>query len=196
MKSISILARSLNRNTVNSAYANVLPDLTRTFAVQSGKHKDLLSSHPLTAGNQFHALLKRMGDDEPLSPTEKAYLPWLNVLRRAVWSLGASEMEIESPFDGYGVVPAGTCDLLVQGGPAPLGVIECKVIMKGTQNEPRGRDLAQLAAYARLASGQHSFDETWAALAYVELESLLVRLFVFKSSRTLVLQTLKLLHAA
>jgi hypothetical protein len=137
-----------------------------------------------------------MGDNLPLSPKESAYFPWVSALRRTVWALGASEMEIDADLIARGSIPHGTCDLLVHGGPATLGVIEAKVIVSGTQETLRGRDLAQLAAYARLIAGRGSFDEVWAGLAYIELETRLVRLAVFNSSRPLVLRTLDLLRAA
>lgn len=110
--------------------------------------------------------------------------------------MGVEELDIETDLDACGGVCRGTCDLLVRGGPAPIGVIEAKVIASGTQETPRGRDLAQLASYARLIAGRRSFDDVWAGLAYVELETRLVRFSVFNSSRSLVMKTLNLLHAA
>ena len=59
---------------------------------------------------------------------------------------------------------------------------------------PRGSDLAQLDSNARLVAGREGFDKAWAALIYVELETHLVRLFIFKSARFHIKQTLGLLR--
>jgi hypothetical protein len=156
----------------------------------------LLAKDPLTAGNDFASLLLRMGDSYPLSNHEKAYLPWLSALRTMVWNLGAWEIQIERPLAPIGCVPRGVCDLFVQGGPQRRGVVEVKVLAHGACNKPRGRDLMQVGAYARLASGQGSFDKVWAAVAYVELENCRVHLFGVKSARMLVTETMNLIRAA
>lgn len=193
---ISTITKTMNRNAANAAYADVLPDLIRTLPVRVGKLQHLIPENPLSAGIQFHALLQRMADSEALSPREKALLPWLTALRTEIGALGVWQTEIEANLESKGIVPNGTCDLLVQGGPAPSGVIEVKVISRGTQPAPRGRDLAQLTSYAMLNTERQRYDDVWAAMAYVELETGLVRLFIYNSVSPLVEHTLRLLRAA
>lgn len=194
---ITSITRSLPLSATNSAFADIHPDSVHTVPVRWTKNQHLLSSVPLDAGTQFHRTLRLLCNfDQKPTPTERAYLGWVSALRRAVLSLGVEELRIETDLEACGAIYHGTCDLLVHGGPTPLGVIEAKVIVAGTQETSRGRDLAQLASYARLVAGRRSFDEVWAGLAYVELESRLVRLSVFKSSRNLVIKTLHLLKAA
>jgi hypothetical protein len=194
---ISDIARSLPRETANAAFANLQPDAVHTLPVRHTKNQHLLSDVPLDAGTQFHRTLRLLCDfDQQPTPNERAYLGWISALRRAVLSLGIEELSVESDLEACGGVCHGTCDLLVQGGPAPIGVIEAKVIVSGTQEIPRGRDLVQLGSYARLVAANRSFDEVWAGLAYVELETRLVRLLVFNSSRPLVSRTLNILRAA
>ena len=193
---VSIITRSLDKQTANAAYLGVCPDIVRTCAVPPGQYRHLVSSDPLTAGNELHALLGRMNDHNALSPTEKAYLPWIDAFRTAVRGLGVSKMDAEFALSSVGRVPGGVCDLLVRGGPQKRGVVEVKVLLHGTQEQPRGRDLAQLGSYARLIAGGGSFDHVWGAVAYIELDSHLVRIYGFKNARKLVTQTLELLRAA
>jgi len=196
MKTVSILTRSLHQHSTSIAFADLKPDISHVCAVQPGQHRNLISSAPLTAGNEFHRLLGRMGDDGPLTAKEKAYLPWMKKLRTMVWNLGAWQMDMESALAGVGNVPGGVCDLLIHGGPQRHGIIEVKVIVEGTCEKPRSRDCAQLGAYTRNLAGDRSFDRVWAGLAYIELETGLVRLFVFQNARQLVTQTISLLRAA
>jgi len=194
---ITDITRSLPQAATSSAFADLRPDTVQTIPVRWTKNQHLLSGVPLDAGTQFHRTLRLLCDfEQQPTPTERAYLGWVSALRRAVLSLGVDELSIETDLEACGTVCHGTCDLLVHGGPAPLGVIEAKVIVSGTQDVLRGRDLVQLASYARLIAGHRSFDSVWAGLAYVELETRLVRLSVFNSSRGLVMTTLNLLHAA
>lgn len=194
---ITDITRSLPRATANAAFADLEPDTIHAFPVRHTKNQHLLSSVPLDAGTHFHGSLRLLCDfEEQPTPTERAYLGWISALRRAVLSLGVDELSIETDLKACGGVCHGTCDLLVHGGPARTGVIEAKVIVSGTQETPRGRDLVQLASYARLIAGTRSFDGVWAGLAYVELETRLVRLFVFNSSRELIGRALNVLRAA
>lgn len=194
---ITDITRSLPRETANFAFADLQPDSVHPFPVRWTKNQHLLSGIPLDAGTQFHRALRLLCDfDQQPTPTERAYLGWISALRRAVLSLGVEELGIENDLEACGGVCHGTCDLLVRGGPAPIGVIEAKVIVSGTQEILRGRDLVQLASYARLVAENGSFDDVWAGLAYVELETRLVRLSVFNSSRQLVLRALDVLRAA
>lgn len=193
---VTSLTRSISRHASAAAFNSLTPDIVRVSKVASGQHADLISTDPLTAGRTFAALLERMCDNAPLSPEEKAYLPWMSTLRTMVWGLGAWEMEIESPLKSVGNVPHGICDVLLYGGPKSRGVIEVKVISRGSVLSPRGRDLVQVGAYARLLAGKGSFDDIFAAVAYVELETRVVRLFGVSNARELVTTTLELFKAA
>lgn len=193
---VTALTRSIPRHTSDAAFSSLTPNIVRVSNVKSGLHADLISGDPLTAGNAFAALLERMGDNGPLTPEEKAYLPWMNALRRMVWDLGAWQMDIEAPLVASGGVPHGICDLMVYGGPQRRGVIEVKVLTRGSVKTPRGRDLAQVGAYARLIAGKGSFDRVFAAVAYIELETRVVRLFGVSNARELVMTTLELFKAA
>lgn len=194
---ITDITRSLPRNATNSAFADLLPDSVHTFPVRWTKNQHMLSGIPLDAGTQFHRALRLLCDfDEQPSPTERAYLGWISALRRALVSLGVEELSIECALEARRGDLHGSCDLLVRGGPAPVGVIEAKVIVSGIQEIPRGRDLVQLASYARMAAGIGSFDDVWAGLAYVELETRMVRLAVFNGSRELITRASNLVRAA
>jgi hypothetical protein len=189
---VSSITRTLNHNIANAAYKGVCPDIVRTCAVPPGPNSHLISRDPLTAGTELHALLGRIADNDPLSPKEKAYLPFMATLRTMVRDVGAAHMDSETDLPAAGTIPGGACDLLVRGGPQRRGVVEVKVLMHGTQKAPRGRDLAQVGAYARLIARRGSFDHVWAAVAYVELETGLVRFYGFTNSRQLVMRTLQL----
>lgn len=192
---VTTITRSLSRKA-NAAFEDIDPDHVHTSPVRKLKNPHLISSDPLTAGNDLHRLLQRMGDNEPLSPSESAYFPWVSTLRRMVWDLGAWQMDIDAPLPACGSVPHGTCDLLVHGGPRHRGIVEVKVIAKGSQECPRARDLVQLAAYARLCARAGSFDDLWAGVAYMELEARQVRLMTFESARAIIEPTLALIRAA
>lgn len=196
---VTTLTRSLSQTKSTAAFSSFKPDILRCRPVKVFGPTHLISSDPLQAGNDFSALLKRMGDSDPLTPKEKAYLPWMVVLRQMIWALGASEMDIELPLSPCGGVPKGVCDLLVHGGPKSRGVIEVKVISRGEVQTPRGRDLAQLGAYARLVVGRShdsDFDSVYAGVAYIELESRKVRLYAVSGAQDLVAATIQLLRAA
>ena len=194
--SVSTITRTLDFNIANAAYEGVCNDIVRTCAVPPGEYSHLLSADPRTAGNELHALLGRMNDNGPLLDTEKAYLPWVGVLRTMLRGMGVFQMENEVALSPIGCVPNGVCDLLVHGGPQPRGAIEVKLVMNGTLDHPRGRNLAQVGCYSRLIARHGSFDAIWAAVAYVEIEARQVQLFGFANSRELVTQTLELLRAA
>jgi hypothetical protein len=192
---VTDITRILSRKAT-VAFEGIEPDHVRTSPVRKLKNLHLISSDPLTAGNDLHRLLQRMGDDEPLSASESAYFPWISTLRRMIWDLGAWRMDIDAPLAACGSVPHGTCDLLVHGGPRRCGVVEVKVISKGSQESPRARDLVQLAAYARLCARSGSFDDLWGGVAYMELEARQVRLLTFDSARRIIAPTLALIRAA
>ena len=194
--SVTTLTRSLPQRISDAAFRFLNPDIIRVSTVKVGPYSHLISPDPLTAGSDFASLLQRMGDIAPLASEEKAYLPWMVELRKMVWGLGAWKMEIESPLGSKGPIPHGICDLLVYGGPQHRGVIEVKVVTRGSVNIPRGRDLSQVGAYARLVAGNGSFDRVFAAVAYVELETPAVRLFGVSNARELVTTTLELFKAA
>lgn len=194
--SITDITRSLNQHTANRVFHDIVPDAIDEAAVRRVRHPELIAKDPLLAGNTIHRLLSRMADNDPLSPVESAHFPWVSALRRLVWSLGANQMDIDVNLPAHGHVPHGTCDLLVHGGPKPRGILEVKVIAKGAKSSPRARDLVQLAAYARLCAGKGSFDDLWAGLAYLELETRMVRLMVYNNARDIIVPALPLIRAA
>ena len=193
---VTTLTRSIPRHISDAAFSSLNPDIIRVSAVKPGRYTHLISAEPLTAGTAFASFLERMGDNDPLAPEEKAYLPWMVALRKMVWDLGAWQMDIESILDARGNVPRGVCDLLIYGGPQHRGVVEVKVITRGSVEKARGRDLAQVGAYARLIAGKGSFDRVFAGVAYIELETRVVRLIGVSNARQLVTTTLGLLRAA
>jgi hypothetical protein len=194
--SVSTITRTLDFNIANAAYEGVCTDIVRTCTVPATPYSHLISNDPRTAGSELHALLGRMSDHGPLCDIEKAYLPWVGALRAMLRGMGVLQMENEVALSPVGCVPNGVCDLLVHGGPQPRGAIEVKLLMRGTLDQPRGRNLAQVGSYARLIARHRSFDTIWAAVAYVEIEARQVQLFGFSNSRQLVTQTLELLRAA
>lgn len=193
---VTDITRSLPPRSTENAYRGIHPDAVQIATVNKLKHQHLLSNDPLTAGNDLHHLLRRMSDSDPLSPTESAYFPWVSAMRRMVWALGAWQMDIDAPLKACRNVPNGTCDLLVHGGPKKRGVLEVKVIVRGTQETPRARDIVQLASYCLLLAGAGSFDALWAGVVYMELETRLVRLLVFKNARPIIEPALELFSAA
>ena len=192
---ISTITRSLSPSDLANAYANLHPDIERATSVETNPLEFLVPAEPLDAGNAFHRLLTRMKDQAPLSNHEKALLPWLTALRVQLRQLGVQRMNAEKQLRAFRETPQGVCDLLVTGGPAPQGVIEVKVIASGSIAAPRGRDLAQLGAYARLVARNHSYKKFWAGVAYVELGQQQVKLFGYSSVRKLVFDTNDLLAA-
>jgi len=193
---VTDITRSLSKSTTEHAFNGIVPDSIHEARVRRIKHPELLSTDPLDAGNTIHGLLSRMADNDPLTPVESAHFPWVSSLRRLVWGLGADQMDIDVALSAHGHVPHGTCDLLVYGGPKPRGILEVKVIAKGAKSSPRARDLVQLAAYARLCAGRGSFDDLWAGLAYLELETRMVRLMVYNNARDIIVPALPFLRAA
>lgn len=137
------------------------------------------------AGCHFHALLRRMADNDPLSTEEKTYLPWLSALRTGLRSIGARRIEPEVPLHCLGSVPAGVCDLRVGGGPADRGIVEVKVVTELPTTAPRTKDIVQLAAYVALSVNPWRRRSVWGAIAYVSFRDQVVRLFVFEDAATM-----------
>jgi hypothetical protein len=196
MKTVSILTRSLDKQTADVAFRDISPDIALTSRVLPNKYQYLISDDPLTVGTEFHSLLERMADRARLSPKEKAYLPWMSALRTIVWDLGAYQMDMDYELKSQGVQYHGECDLRVHGGPQKFGVIEVKTITTGNIFSPRGRDLAQVSAYSRLIAGRSSYDSVWAAVAYIELQNLRVNFFGYTNSRALIKTADELFRAA
>lgn len=194
--SITDITRSLNQHSADRAFHDIAPDSIHVASIRSIRHPECLARDPLKAGNTLHHLLARMADKGPLSDIESTHFPWVSSLRRLIWALGAYKMDIDVALSAYGQLPNGTCDLLVHGGPRRQGIVEVKVILKGSQQSPRARDLVQLASYARLHARNGSFDDLWAAVAYLELEARKVRLMTFNSARGIIEPTLALIQAA
>jgi len=192
---ITAITRSLNPSDLAYAYANLHPDIERTSPVETTPLELLVPADPLAAGTAFHRLLTRMQDRNPLSNHEKALLPWLTALRGQLRQLGVRQMDAEAELCPFRETPHGVCDLLVTGGPAPQGVIEVKVVAKGSVASPRDRDLAQLGAYARLVARNRDYKQVWAGVAYVELRHRRVKLYGYSNVRKLVFDTADLLAA-
>ena len=197
MKSITSLTRSLDRNSLAGAFTDLEPDRIQCHPVRWSKNQHLLATAPLNAGIEFHNALGLLFDFETKpTPKERAYLGWVSALRRAIVALGAEEITTNADLSLSGKSYHGTGDIVLRGGPAARGVLECKVILDGEQNEARAKDAMQLAAYCQLLAGRGSYDEVWGALAYVEIESRLVRLMVWDSARPLIECAAPLLRSA
>lgn len=197
MQSITRLTRSLDRNSLAGAFTDLEPDRIQSHPIRWAKNQHLMAKEPLKAGIQFHRTLDLLFDFAA-QPTEeqRAYLGWVSALRRAIAALGADEITTNADLAIPGKSYRGTSDIVLQGGPAALGVIECKVILAGEQKEARAKDAMQLAAYSQLLAGRGSYDDVWAALAYVEIESRLVRMMLWESARPLIERASPLLRAA
>ena len=137
---------------------------------------------PFGAGCRFHHLLRRMRDTGPLSAEEKTYLPWLSALRAGLRSIGARHIEPEVPLHCLGSVPAGICDLRVDGGPADRGIVEVKVVAELPTVTPRMRDVVQLSAYVALSRRPWRRRSVWGAITYVSFRDRVVRLFVYEDA--------------
>ena len=195
-KNVTTLTRSVSRAAADSAFCSVEPDHFLTGYVEPPAGRSLISTDPLTAGTEYHQLLERMRDNGPLSEREKAYYPWLRTMRQLLRRLGVRHMEAAKRLSAYRSTPRGECDLMVWGGPQNRGIVEVKVISRGHVETCRGRDLFQLATYARLAAKAGSYDAIWAAVAYIELAANEVHLAAYKTSRALIETTRELLQAA
>ena len=195
MKSVSIITRSIDQSSAESAFARLSPDIVRTVTVRPNTSSRFLPSNPWRAGVSFHHLLERWTDDVRLTREEQALLPWIKACRSLLTELGVGHVQTEASLAAFRDMPHGVCDILTKGGPARLGVIEAKVVTTGSVEHPRERDLAQLGAYCHLAARHRDYDQVWAAMVYVELQQRRVRLFGFESARSLIFKTTALLAA-
>jgi len=194
---VTTITRSLDRNSLAGAFTNLKPDHSLTSFIRWAKNQHLLATTPLDAGVQFHGALGLLFDfDAQPTQTQRAYLGWVSALRRGLTALGVEQITTNANVADRGKPYHGVSDILAIGGPAARGVVECKVILKGDQTEARPKDTMQLAAYSQLLAGRGSYDDIWAALAYVEIETRLVRLLVWDSARPLILCAAPLLRAA
>jgi len=197
MNSVTSITRSLDKRRLDGAFTDLHPDRTYAQPVRWTKNQHLLASNSLEAGIQFHRALDLLFDfSAQPSEGQRAYLGWISALRRAIVALGAEEIITNADLAIPGKSYHGTSDIILHGGPAARGVVECKVILKGDQTEARPKDTMQLAAYCQLLAGRGSYDDIWAALAYVEIETRLVRLLVWDSARPLIECAAPLLRAA
>jgi len=194
---VTTITRPLDSNSLAGAFTALKPDSVLNYPVRWAKNQHLMATRPLVAGIQFHNALELLFDfDSEPTQAERAYLGWVSALRRAITALGVEEITTNAELAGHGKPYHGVSDITAVGGPAAHGVIEAKVILHGSQMEVRAKDAAQLAAYSQLLAGRGSYDDVWAALAYVEIESRLVRLMVWDSARPLIECAAPLLRSA
>lgn len=194
---VTTITRSIDSNSLAGAFTALKPDSVLNSPVRWAKNQHLMATQPLVAGIQFHNALELLFDfDSEPTQAERAYLGWVSALRRAITALGVEEITTNAELAGHGKPYHGVSDITAVGGPAAHGVIEAKVILHGSQMEVRAKDAAQLAAYSQLLAGRGSYDDVWAALAYVEIESRLVRLLVWNSARPLIECAAPLLRSA
>lgn len=181
--------------TNRSAFTKIHPDrvLVRDIAWGRAPAESLT---PLESGTKFHHALRRFVEDKRSSPKYRAYLPWIATLRQMLCDLGVSGMEVETKLKQRGAIPGGVCDLVVEGGLAHIGAIEVKVITGTPLASPRCATLAQIGAYSRLVADRGSFDDVWAAVAHIELQTGKVRLFLWENSRALATAAIDLFKAA
>ncbi len=144
----------------------------------------------------FHHALRRFVEDKRSAHKDRAYLPWIATLRQMLHDLGVSGMDVETKLKQRGAIPGGVCDLVVEGGPAHIGAIEVKVVTGSPLSAPRCSTLAQIGAYSRLVADRGSFDDVWAAVVHVELQTGKVRLFLWENSRPLATAAIDLFKAA
>lgn len=138
----------------------------------------------------FHGALR--GSVES-GKVDRRFGPMVAATMSALFRVGAKSFEAEVPLPGIGSLPSGKCDLRVIGGPRFMGVVEVKCILGPLPVSPRGKDLAQLGAYARMTAGHGRFSQIWAGACYVSLSDQDVKLFVYRSSRRLVFRALDVL---
>jgi hypothetical protein len=96
------------------------PDSTTTLDVPVGPYPDPVGDN-FVLGCRFHALLNRIKDHGPLSAKEKAFLPWLNVIRDELRKIGVTYIEPEVFLDAPAYEASGQCDLYLTGGLAEVG---------------------------------------------------------------------------
>lgn len=180
---ISSLARTVGRTVDFSA---CVPDIDQTIRVKPNQHFSLIPEFPLRAGQEFHQVMLRMADNGPLVDQERAYIPFINGMRKLIFELGVDFIEFEKSLNSAYRLPGGICDMKVRGGPQKSGIIEVKVRRGDSTKSPVASNWTQLGAYTRLAAGKGSFDRIWAALVLVEIENKRVRLIGYSSARPLI----------
>jgi len=193
---ITTITRSLTPMQLSSAYSGLEADIVLDLPVRPNCYVGLIDRDPLQAGIDFANLALRMGDNDPLSKKEKAYLPWLSVARRALDDMGVRQMDIEATLGNKSDPLHGVCDLLMAGGPQRRGVGETKLIRYGQLGETLpGRALAQLGSYVSLADRRRGGATAWAVLVFAEIQNRMVKIRGYSSAEELVERTLPLIAA-
>lgn len=193
---ITTITRSLTPMQLSSAYSGLEADIVLNLPVRPNRYAGLIDRDPLQAGIDFANLALRMGDNDPLSAKEKAYLPWLSVARRALDDMGVWQMDIEATLGNKSGPLHGVCDMLMAGGPQKRGVGETKLIRYGQLGETLpGRALAQLGSYVSLADRRRGGASAWAVLVFAEIQNRTVKIRGYSSAEELVERTLPLIAA-
>lgn len=181
---------------LSSAYSGLEADIVLNLPVRPNRYAGLIDRDPLQAGIDFSNLALRMGDNDPLSAKEKAYLLWLSVARRALDDMGVWQMDIEATLGNKSGPLHGVCDLLMAGGPRRRGIGETKLIRYGQLGETLpGRALAQLGSYVALADRRRGGASAWAVLVFAEIQNRMVKIRGYSSAKELVERTLPLIAA-
>lgn len=130
-----------------------------------------------THGVRLHALLCRVKDHGPLSAQERRYLPFLEALRSELRRKGVNFLDPEKTLS-HPLLGTGRCDLLLDGGLAPLGICELKCV---ANNPPEVRlgDLHQLGRYGAMLSATERNCNLWGCVAYVCISSRTIRIFAY-----------------
>lgn len=183
--SITTITRSLSERSIINGLKGVEPEIPVTCGIDLRRRNPLADVDPYFAGVRFHALLRRISDHDRLSPGERAMLPWLSAMRAELRSAGVTRITPEVAFPGRDGLPAGICDLVVQGGPADFGAIEVKVC-DHLPAAPSCQHILQVGGYAAALLANHQQHRVWAALVYVCFREELIRLFCFRKTDALI----------
>ena len=183
--SITGFARSLSQSQLTREFDGVRCQGVYRHRLSAPASAEI-ARDPRSAGLALHKLFARMDDNLPLTSAERAYLPWMSALRAEIRGHGATRFKVEEPMRAGKL--KGYCDLVGRG---PGGVripVEVKSLRYAVVgDEPRGRDLAQLAAYSLAleleARSQHKGSPARppaiSCLAYAELSSAQLTMMVF-----------------
>jgi hypothetical protein len=195
MNSVTHFTKALSPFVADRAFADVWPDFTHTIRVPPSRYLDLIAFDPFEAGKSLHDRLPLLGNNDPLSDSDRAYFPFLGSLRDYLRTVGVKEITPEQPLAAVGPIGFSKCDLKVFGGLAPKGVIEVKTGRERPQPS-RGTHLAQLGLYARMIAGWGDYDQVWAALAYVDLHRQTIDFRCFSTARKLIFRAMDLWEEA
>jgi hypothetical protein len=198
MPPVTDITKSLHSSQIDKAFVGLRFDSHCALNVRPSKHQDLVSDDRLTAGIDFHHLLRRLNDRLPLSDKERAYFPYVAASRQYLFDeLGVRRIIPDQRLVAVGSIGDSICDLKLEGGlHASRGVCEFKVVRRGYPGSPRGIDLAETGLYARMIAGRSDFDRVYAVLAYVDLFRHKVDVLYFRNAKDLIFRTVSLLKKA